>query len=203
VKKYSLSILILANIMPILGIIFLDWSLFSIMFFYWLESAVVGIFNIAKIMMINPVQENGNVNSESIKKTRFSVVGFFIFHYGMFMLGHVLFIFELFGPSDIKPDIVLIGLASLGISHGISFIFNFIKHKEYEKVTIKQQMFAPYRRILVMHLTIFFCGFLISIFGTHIVALVIMVIIKIVIDILSHVKEHDKLGTFVKSRIFR
>jgi hypothetical protein len=190
--------------MPVIGIIFLDWSLFSILFFYWLESAVVGIYNIAKIFMSNIPQENDDkeISEKQTKKARLYVAGFFIFHYGMFMLGHILFISDLFGPSDIKFNTILIGIASLGISHGLSFKFNYINHKEYEKVTIKQQMFAPYKRILVMHLSIFLCGFIISIFGTHIVALVIMVLIKIIIDILLHINEHSKLGTYVKIRLF-
>ena len=199
-KKYSLYILILVNLVPVFGVLFLHWSLFSVMFFYWLESAVVGLYNIPKLLMARVTTENAVKEKRPASQTkgRLVFVGFFLIHYGMFMLGHGLFVFEFFGPSDLSFLTILIGFATLAVSHGISFFLNYIGHKEYEKVNISQQMFAPYKRIVIMHVTILIGGFIISLFGAPVLALVFMILLKIAIDSASHIHEHKKLETFLR-----
>jgi hypothetical protein len=182
-KKRALYFLIIANLVPLTGILFLSWDLFSVLFFYWLESAVVGIYNIARMMFI-----------KSLHKT--SGIIFFIVHYSAFMAGHGFFIFALFSPASIKMSTVILGLVSLTISHGVSFVTNFIGHKEYEKVTISQQMLAPYRRIFVMHITIMLCALLLSLFSLPLVTMLILVFLKIAIDIIAHIREHTRLGSW-------
>jgi len=202
-KKYSVFLIIIANIVPILGVLFLDWTLFSIMFFYWLESAIVGIFNIPKILKAKISGTEESIDSDqSTKKGRLFIIGFFIFHYGMFMFVHGLFIFDLFGPPNLTLNTILLGITALAISHGLSFKFNFLDHKEYEKVTIKQQMFAPYKRIVIMHITIFICGLILAIINAPVFALIILILLKIAIDITAHLREHSKLGTFANLRLF-
>jgi hypothetical protein len=199
-KKYSLYILILVNLVPVFGVLFLHWSLFSVMFFYWLESAVVGLYNIPKLFMARVTTDNSAKEKKSTPQTkgRLAMVGFFLIHYGMFMLGHGLFVFELFGPPDLTVQTFFIGFGALAVSHGISFVFNYIGHKEYEKVNISQQMFAPYKRIVIMHVTIIIGGLIIDLFGAPVLALVFMILLKIAIDGTSHINEHKKLGTFLR-----
>ena len=43
--------LIIANLMPIYGVLFLGWEVFDIIIFYWLETIIIGLFNIIKIAM--------------------------------------------------------------------------------------------------------------------------------------------------------
>jgi hypothetical protein len=190
-KKYSLSTLILANLIPVAGIFLFDWDVFSILFFYWIESAVVGVFNIAKMLMIK------SVNASGISHKTSGIV-FFIVHYSIFMLGHGFFIYALFAPVDIRASTIILAVISLTVSHGVSFVTNYIGHNEYEKVTLSQQMVAPYGRIVFMHITIILCGFLISLTGTNQVLLIVLVIFKIAIDIVAHLREHTKLGTYFK-----
>ena len=201
-KKYSLYFLVLANLTPITGIIFLDWDLFTILFFYWLESAIVGIFNIPRMMLAN-AQSSSVAQEKNVTRTshKISAVSFFLIHYSGFMAGHGFFIFELFKPDTMNLTFIWPGVLFLTISHGVSFVINFLFQREYQKVTISQQMIAPYRRILVMHITIFVCGFLISLLGSPQVTLIILVVFKIVIDIMAHFKEHNKLGTYLKNQI--
>jgi hypothetical protein len=199
-KRYPVVSLILANLVPVLGVIFLNWSLFSIMFFYWLESAVIGIYNVPKMLM---AQVSEGINPQATKSSalfilaKIPAVAFFIIHYGIFMLVHGIFVFALFGPADLTASAVLLGIASLAISHGVSFKVNFVDEQEYQKVNLPQQMFAPYPRIIVMHLTIISCAFIVGLIGSPRIALVIMVLLKTGIDVLAHLREHRKLGTYV------
>lgn len=191
-KKYVLSSLVASNLVPVLGILLLDWSLFSVLFFYWLESAVVGIFNIPRMLMAGSTGESGAGGG----KHRTAGVMFFLVHYSGFMAGHGVFIFALFEPAVIDLSAVVLGFVSLGISHGISFAVNYVGRKEYLNTTFSEQMLAPYQRIMVMHITIIALGFIISLFGTSVLCMVLLVLVKIVIDLVAHFREHLRLGTY-------
>jgi hypothetical protein len=188
-QKRALYFLFIANLVPLAGIFILSWDLFSLLFFYWLESAVVGIYNIARMLFI-----------KSNHKT--SGIIFFLVHYSGFMAGHGFFIFELFSPVSINISTVILGLLSLTISHGVSFVTNFIGRKEYEKVSLSQQMVTPYRRIMAMHIIIILCAFLINLFRLPLVTMVILVFLKITIDLITHIREHQRRGTYVKAMAF-
>ena len=43
--------LIAVNLIPLFGVLFFGWSLFSIMFLYWIENGIIGFFNILKIVL--------------------------------------------------------------------------------------------------------------------------------------------------------
>ncbi len=194
VRSPTAIALIVANLVPLVGVLFFDWSLFTIMFFFWLESAVIGFFNILKLVIV--------ANILSI-----IMVPFFVVHYGAFMSGHLVFIFALFSPDEMSfsgffppPDLLISHImnvwpAFLGacLSHGISFFYNFIGKKEFRRSTPEKQMMAPYGRIILMHLTIIFGGWLILALGAPILALVLLIGLKIVSDARAHHKEHAAL----------
>ncbi len=183
-----------ANLVPLIGVLFFDWSLFTIMFVFWMESAVIGFFNILKLVIV--------ANILSI-----IMVPFFVVHYGAFMSGHLVFIFALFSPEEASfsgffppPDllashIMKVWPAFLGVclSHGISFSYNFIGKKEFRRSTPEKQMMAPYGRIILMHLTIIFGGWLILALGAPILALVLLIVLKVASDVRAHEKEHAAL----------
>ena len=89
VRSPTAIALIVANLVPLAGVLFFDWSLFTIMFCFWLESAVIGFFNILKLVIV--------ANILSI-----IMVPFFVVHYGGFMSGHLVFIFALFSPEEMS-----------------------------------------------------------------------------------------------------
>jgi len=41
--------LLAANVIPLFGVLFLDWDAFSIVLLYWSENLVIGFYNILKI----------------------------------------------------------------------------------------------------------------------------------------------------------
>jgi hypothetical protein len=81
--------LILANLVPLVGAVFMDWKLSNVMVLYWAESAVIGFFNICKIIVIG-------------RWFALLAAPFFAGHFGGFMAIHFLFIYSLFvqGPQD-------------------------------------------------------------------------------------------------------
>ena len=41
--------LVVANAIPLIGVLFLGWNVWTILTIYWLENGVVGVFNVLKM----------------------------------------------------------------------------------------------------------------------------------------------------------
>lgn len=213
--------LILANMVPLVGIFF-GWSLFSVLFFYWFESLVIGFFNIFKMLIAQAFPAENYNQSRPLPSFlkillrvlslpfKLFMVSFFIAHYGMFMAGH-LFIIITISPLpwglqgntilnfSLLRDLIsgsLFPLLSLFISHGISFFHNFIGKQEYKKMSTQQLMMLPYKRAILMHITLLFGGFLLILTGMPIYLILLFIILKTVVDLKAHNKEHGNSHAF-------
>ena len=181
----SIFLLILANLAPLLGSLFLGWNLFSIIFIFWAENLVIGFYNIFRIVKADKDKVNIGVKI-------FSAI-FFTFHYGMFTLVHGVFVFAFFGNNSGGFNNflgILTSVSFLFISHGYSYFSNYIGKGEYKKVSFGEVMMAPYGRIVVLHLTIIFGGFIIMALNAPQIVVSLLVLIKIFVDISAHKKEH-------------
>ena len=129
---------------------------------------------------------------------------FFLIHYGIFNLVHGVLLFFLVArkssflvESDYKGLIIF--FIALTISHGFSFIYNFIGKKEYLTRTIAHQMVAPYGRIVVIHTTIILGAFLASFLPNYII--IVFIAVKIVADLGVHLGSHIKLEEISKNTV--
>ena len=274
----SAIVLVIANAIPLVGVLFFGWSLITILVLYWLENGIVGFWNIPKIALAQgpfiprlpdmpdaaaraatgtPEQAaslqadwrraqalqllkaaagptQGGASNPVLGRLnvipRAGLAVFFLIHYGMFWLVHGIFVFTLpmfsgmttgslgsnaacdrpifpepgeipmpagdlgscapgaFG--EIGWGAVLIGAAALFISHGASFLLNYVGNGEYLRTSAPRQMGAAYGRVVVLHLTILFGGFVIAFLGAPIGALIVLVVLKTAFDLGLHRREH-------------
>lgn len=186
-SKASLYLLLAANLIPVGGVILAGWETGDIMLLFWLESAIIALFNILKMFRIaGPVAVFYSI--------------FFIGHFGAFMAVHLMFIFALFiendGVSASIPEVLAIfkstwiAVVALLVSHGFSFKENFIDRQEYLRLTIKDQMHKPYSRIMIMHVTLIIGGFLVLALDSRLLALLLLIALKVIVDLKAHIKEH-------------
>ena len=197
-KDKSFPALLLANSVPFIGVLFFDWSLFSVIFMYWLENVAVGIFNIARMrkaegQLANPQEFllNGKPYDQSMKN---QLIGFFCFHYGIFTAVHGAVIFQMFGPTAVTPVLIAYSFIPLFLSHYISYRTNFIGKEEYKKVSPVELFIQPYKRVVVLHLTILGGGAVAQALGAPVMALVVLIALKTFIDTIAHFIEHQKLS---------
>jgi len=94
--------------------------------------------------------------------------------------------------AGFEPGSVLLAVIALAISHGLSFWFNYLGRGEYRRTSAAAQMFAPYGRLFVLHITIIFGGMAIAFTGAPAAALAILVVLKTLMDIGFHLAEHRK-----------
>ena len=295
----SAILLILANLIPLVGVVLFGWSLWTILVLYWVENGIVGFWNVPKLLLaqgsvlptvVPPMPESAawaasggdpvkasnlraaweqarqaqqraldaaaaarsspTPGSSSSSTTsvfsgvrvfgqpvggsggRVGLAIFFLMHYGIFWFVHGVFIFSLpmffggagafggFGsgavdcvPGDllIGPDgfpmpldaascggfgeivwsNVVIGAIVLFLSHGASFLFNYVGRGEYLTKSPMSQMGAPYARVVILHLTIIFGTFVVIALGTPIGALLLLVVLKTAFDLTLHLRERN------------
>jgi hypothetical protein len=197
----SVAILIAANLLPLVGVLFWGWDLYALMLLYWLETAIVGLFAMVQMAMLAPLLS-------------VFVVPFFLLHFGAFMAVHLIFLVALFGggmPNRLSqmPDLVWgvltkhglwIAIIALFVSHAVSFILNTVRPDWWTRQAgievaappskPQQVMEAAYGRVVVMHLTIIFGALLIAVFDTKTAAFVLLIGLKIAVDVAAHVRKN-------------
>lgn len=270
----SMAALLIANAIPLVGVLFFGWSLLTILVIYWLENGIVGFWNVPKIVLaqgsivpaLPPMPDaaayaaTGTIEAakqfqadwEAAREaqaraaearaasgtaldvganpafTRLGGVGrlpgfgraglalFFVFHYGMFWLVHGIFVFALptflgdngplAGCGDPDPfgalqgcsgpfgqllwsNVAIAGVA-LFLSHGASFLFNYLGNAEYLTASPTRQMGSVYGRVVVLHLTILFGAFAVASLGAPVAALFLLTGLKTAFDLTLHHREH-------------
>jgi hypothetical protein len=194
--------LVAANLVPLVGAVFFGWDVFPVVFVFWAENVILGAFNVLKMI-------TASVRGGADLGARFFLVPFFCFHYGMFCLVHGIFVVALFGRGLIEahgppgPGLFLDALSrqglwwavvGLAVSHGVSFVANYLLGGERDRVTLDRLMIQPYGRIVVLHLAILGGGFLIMALGSPWYGLALLVLLKIGLDVRAHLAERRSLG---------
>jgi hypothetical protein len=82
-----------------------------------------------------------------------------------------------------------------GHQYTVSFFTNYIGKGEYKNTTLNQLMGQPYGRVVILHVTIIIGGFLVALFGSPVVGLIMLIALKTFIDIKTHLKQHTIFDT--------
>ncbi|MBT8116810.1 MAG: hypothetical protein KJO66_03190 [Gammaproteobacteria bacterium] len=199
--------LLLANLLPVFGVLFMDWDVGGIIVLYWAENLVIGLYTILKMLVTGGPGAIG-------------LVLFFCIHYGGFSAVHGIFVLKLTEFAGISamqatveswpgplvlveklydlvssilaaaPDEMLWVLLAMVLSHGVSFLVLFIGQGEFREITASKLMQAPYRRVAVLHITVIVGAFLIVKLESPMGLLLALVALKTGMDIILHKRSH-------------
>jgi hypothetical protein len=146
---------------------------------------------------------------------------FFTVHYGVFWTVHGVFVRLFFGPEPgpvgggwsgpgwaggpfgglpmaaepIGPALAggfALALLSLVVSHGTSYVVNYLGRGEDRSLSPLALMQQPYGRVIVLHVTILGGGFLVMFLGQPLLSLVLLVALKTAVDVQAHLREHGR-----------
>jgi hypothetical protein len=201
-------VLVLVNLIPLFGTLFLGWNAYDIIFLYWFENIVAGFYTVLKMGHARgDTATSVNTNLGQLK-AKPAVIQFFVIHYGMFTFVHGIFVvFVVASKSNflINREYLALGVFffALLLSHGFSFWSNYLGRKEYLQKAPADYFFKPYGRIILIHLVILIPGFAGDIlyqlgFAAEATELpvsataliVVFVLFKIVIDLSMHLSSH-------------
>lgn len=196
--------LVLANAVPLVGVVSFGWNLHSLLVIYWVESAAVGVESVAKIRRAEGEDDPEELPSLSLNDTPVTsfvgrsnlvIAGFFATHYGGFWVVHGAFVMAfplMFSMPLASPSVVALSAVGLVGYHVASYRTNYVGEREYERSGPVTLMVEPYRRVFVLHLTIVIGAFAVVWIGAPAGALVVMVLVKTVLDLRAHWAEHER-----------
>jgi len=132
----------------------------NVIWIYWLQSVIIGLVNFLDLLTLKDFNsDNFKLNKQPVtSKNSGCVAWFFLFHYGFFHLGYMIFI-AIDYHQNINGKLILLVVAGFIIEAIISFK----QRKEAERgasLSIGTIFFLPYLRIVPMHLTIIIPKFL-------------------------------------------
>lgn len=189
--------LVLANLVPLAGVLFLDWQVFDILMLYWAENVVIGCVNVLRM----GVCRSG---------TKWFLIPFFAIHYGMFCFGHLTAVTAIFSEAsgtgtagqfffgtplaEAWKTPLWMAIGAIAASHLYSFVANFIADGEYRRTSVTELMQRPYGRIIVLHVAVIFGAALIQWLGSPVMMLLVLIVVKIAMDLRLHLSERRKFS---------
>lgn len=182
--KLTLPLILIANVIPLIGVLFINWNLAQIVILYWIENIIIGLWNIPRILLAK----------KSPIKSNIILSIFFTIHYSIFCMVHGAFILHLLGKAD--PSIttelsaslqlitsgVIIGAITMFFSIGWHFIQTHIQTGEYKNWKNSQAMFHPYPHILIIHIAIIITGIITHLLGSPIALLILLITGKTLLE---------------------
>jgi Family of unknown function (DUF6498) len=119
--------LVVANAVPLLGVLLLGWDTFEIVALYWIENVIIGVINVLKMITCSPdpaeieeslTRRDTPFDADELRSTlselrshgakaqlvhhgaKLFLVPFFVFHYGIFCLVHGALIMAFFAAES-------------------------------------------------------------------------------------------------------
>ena len=209
IHNFPVISLIFANLVTIVLAIIGNWDAATVMFIYWAQSVIIGIFSVVSILgadteslrenLQKPIDERGGTDKVTSRFAWFYqclLAGFFTVHYGLFHWGYFSFIVEsgIFGTVNFADP-------GIWLSCGLFFVNHLYSHLTYRHKGpkdyryVNEHFFTPYRRIIPMHLTIIFGSIVILVlevlgFTSTLPVLVLFLLLKMYSDIHAHLIKH-------------
>jgi len=201
--------LLFANLVTIVLAIVQHWDLATVMFIYWAQSIIIGIFTVISLLgadtavlaenMEKSMREkggSGTVSTRFVRAYMCLLAGFFALHYGLFHWGYYGFIVEsgLFGPVNFPDPNIWFSCALFFANHLYSHIQ--YRHEGPKGVDfVNEEFFRPYQRIIPMHLTIIFGSIIVLVLqfvgiDATMPVLVLFLLLKTRSDIFAHLAKH-------------
>ena len=200
-KPLFITLLVLLNAVPLYGVFYWDWQSFDLIFLYWLENLIIGAFMIFRIVArrySHPIEAAFPL----------FLAPFFTFHYGMFCYVHGQFVISLFG-KDLGagldgmqiPQIILPLIETRHLFWPVLALFAFqlidwirdTSVRGFGSDSIKDLTTAPYRRIVILHITIIASGFALGALNEPLAGLLLLIVFKTGMDIYHWDKDEKSV----------
>lgn len=196
-REPSSLLLIAANALPIVGILFWHWDAFLLLLLYWMETAILGFW----VMVAVAISPARSVNIFGQDLSRIGMIAFLLLHSGIFMGVHFMMLWELLAggwASRIHGVVDFLKLVVIGQGLWLPLLVLFLARGFVQLIAERRQplvlsdnegsllrsgpLFGFYLRIVIMQLTLILGG-VIAVFAGAGVSLITLVVIKTAIDL--------------------
>ncbi len=202
-------VILAANFVPVAGVLWFGWDTFAVVFAYWLEGVVAGLFTLMKIACSLPgyrpkpgtpvsyERKNKDVSS-SFTVTQLSkamVLPAFLAVYGGLTLVYGLLLVVFLGgeptPAGIVRRVTVVSaglgtlLGAMVISHAWAFYAEFVRGPTWAKSDPMFHFWRPLGRFVLLHFVIVLGGLLSHFLGWPPIWLAVFIGFKICGELLS------------------
>lgn len=204
---FSDILLIAANLVPAWGVWLMGWDAKQIFLVYCLETIIIGLYNILQMWLITLVKKEdewSNGGSSTMVSGYFFML-FFLIHYGFFVFIQTTIFLNMSGIPSLRmgplsiiefithPTKYLSGYAQWLLvffiaAYGLGILKDFVINGAYREISLNEQMFTPYGRIIIQQFVVILGSFFIM-FGGGKVFIIIFVIVKILVEFFINFKK--------------
>ncbi|KDA04371.1 DUF6498-containing protein [Hyphomonas oceanitis] len=189
------------DLVPIAAILVFGWGATPLVALYWLENLIIGAYTILRL-------GGAAVVSFINLATALFMIPFFTFHYGMFCYGHGLFIRSFAGgegngggaaPMDLvtwalgSGDGMLWFVGLIIVTNAVFFLVDYIGRGEFRRTDPPAEMFAPYGRIVTLHVAIILGAFIAIATDERLLGVLILIAIRVLFGIVLSLLRRMKL----------
>lgn len=162
---WRLGLIVLLNLIPVGGVLWLGWDAGQILMLYWIENLIIGVLALSRILTARGVDEpvSGDGPEGPVKAGCF-----FMVHYGVFTLVHGVFTVMLAarivgGAGPLWERVLahpafhwaILATAALQV---VIWVRDWWGSGLWRTSTPFMEMFRPYGRIVVLHVTVLACA---------------------------------------------
>jgi hypothetical protein len=188
-------------------------SALAVLYGYFLETIIIGIFNVFKMVQCFKHDRERN-------KSIVFLVPFFIFHYGFFIAVQSIFLFVIVSMSGdqnitepfhlmtnykmvFQTEGILEIVFILGMSQILKYIFDFIQPQKYLAFSASEIMMKPYARIFIQQFVVILGSFFIVFSEASVVAALLLIIFRFLLDsFFVSIKSNAKLLEVVVDKLY-
>ena len=204
--------LLVANLLPVVGVWFLNWSAKEVFLVYCLETIIIGGFTLIKLFITGISGKSTDTwetqGGSKMKQPFWFFMLFFLVHYGMFVAIQMGIFFGASGIGDENgitffnffskwPELITydggIMLSVFIVSYGFRMINDYVLSGEYKTAPLGYIMFQPYGRIFVQQITVILGSMLLQ-FGAGKIFILVFAFIKIFFEVFVDFNEILKKG---------
>jgi hypothetical protein len=183
--KPGVAPIVFLNLTPLIGVVWFGWDAGALLILYWAENVVVGVCTLAAMAWRSLRTVTGALGFVF-------TAPFFTVHYGLFCAVHGMFAFAFargalsggsadpFGPDLLQwlaAEGVFWGVAGLALAQMLRLVVR-ISSGEIARTDADRLMFAPYGRIIVLHVTLIGGAFAAQALGQPLAFIILLVLLK-------------------------
>ncbi len=195
---------LLVDLLPIIAVVFFGWKAVPLVALYWLENLIIGAFTIFRML--------GTIAANALNiPIALFMVPFFTVHYGMFCFGHGVFLSAFAGGEVGNTAPGFNGMQSLVdwalgtgpymlwfvgaiiLVNAVFYLVDFIGRGDYRTTQLPAEMFAPYGRIVTLHVAIILGAGLMLAFGQPLLGVLILIALRVVFGMILNMLRRRKI----------
>jgi hypothetical protein len=176
------------------GVLAFDWPAFTVVGLYWLENVVIGAFTVARMAAAGWLAGGASFGAMLF------LMAFFSVHYGLFCFAHGVFVVGLLGggfgapmpglPNPLVQIAARLMAEPLGwVAVAVVIVFvasdflRWLAEARQRPPQGNELMFAPYRRIVVLHVALLGGAVLMAFFRLPQATVLVLVALKLAFDL--------------------